>query len=140
MKKRTLQDVADDLGVAIDELKKLVNEPKRISCPIKMEDFQDILGIPFNKQKQSLFCWGGVYRVFDCMESKLVDCDLIPYNREDLKPGDVAFRSPIESNNFKDLDKYCVILDDRRCAFILNDEDTIISSRDFYYWYKVERC
>jgi hypothetical protein len=95
--------------------------------------------IAFNNNKQLLTEHYGVYDVRS-YSPYYTACPLnilVPIERQNLKPGDIAFRSDIEFNqhNAKALDKYCVIVNDKEYAYI-TERSVHISNNSFNYWYK----
>lgn len=104
----------------------------------------DNLGILFNGNKQVLN-WAeqheGIYNVYYAGIGKdklydIIQCKLIPCKREDLKPGDTAYRTDGLNPEFSELTKYCKILSlDKIVSVSL--ESVIISLLHWNYWYKV---
>jgi len=103
-------------------------------------------GILFNNRKQELFINldSGVYEVltnyrnpflYQYGELKLTKC-----NREDLKIGDLAFRTGAVSPLFDETYSYCLILDKEKYCYITLGycEYACVANTLFPYWYKVE--
>ncbi len=63
----------------------------------------------------------------------------VPIKREDLKPGDVAYRTDgIPSDDeFKYKGGVCLILSSKKYTYIKNEENVNTSSLTFNYWYKL---
>lgn len=98
----------------------------------------DRLGLVFENKKQTLTYHNGVYNVDRTCEGDFVQCKLTPCKREDLKPGDTAFRTDSSTTNFTILYHYCKIISDTKYAYI-SGENTRVRSISFKYWYKVEK-
>lgn len=61
---------------------------------------------------------------------------LEPCRREDLKCGDIAYRSLYETPNFRELARYCVILNDKEYAYWFK-KNMKVSDVKWDYWYRV---
>ena len=115
---------------------------KRIPCPIKMEwsplNGGDGLGIPFPDGKRSLWYHDalGDYLVGMFNRGTLVPCVLIPCKREDLKEGDTAVHTSLDTPRVNDLRFYCKIKKNNRYAFI-NKGSALDSDMPWENWYKV---
>jgi hypothetical protein len=104
-------------------------------------------GILFNNKKQELYVDldTDVYAVdsdpylglcYKHGELKLTKC-----NREDLKMGDLAFKTDISEYDSTLLSNYCLILDEKRYCYIYTDLKHCsgnVSNAVWCYWYKVE--
>lgn len=66
-----------------------------------------------------------------------IPCKLTPCKREDLKAGDVAFKTDITTPSVMCLGRYCVILKENKHVS-WNDDDVFVRSMNYRYWYKVE--
>ena len=64
---------------------------------------------------------------------------LIPIKREDLKSGDVAFKTDEEDFKYKDsVSYYCIILDDEKYVLVSSDErSSLVAAYEWKFWYKV---
>jgi hypothetical protein len=111
---------------------------RRTPCPIKMAYIpgSDDVAIPFGKQVLYFDHHSETFGVRALMGLDLIPCDLIPCKREDLKPGDTAFRDDEGSPDFDDLELYCKILNDRRHVGV-HDYGVSFSSNEWNYWWKV---
>jgi len=108
---------------------------------IGVHDRSGAASIIFNKGKQELgFCEDtGVYEI-DPYPYKSKPCKLVKCNREDLKPGDVAYRHGHFSitEGSCDFYNYCIILSKTKQVYISEDEkDIYVESTTYDTWYKV---
>jgi hypothetical protein len=103
-------------------------------------------GILFNDDKQELFVNLGTkqYEVISAPSLsriyKLGELKLTPCKREDLKCGDLAFRTD-GVTDFTNKEQYCLILDEKSHVCIENSHDVEYPasySTGWTYWYKVE--
>ena len=60
---------------------------------------------------------------------------LEPCKREDLKAGDVAFRTDLENHRFENLSNYCIILDKGEQYW--SGKSCVFCDLNWDYWYKV---
>jgi hypothetical protein len=60
---------------------------------------------------------------------------LVPCKREDLKAGDVAFRTSFDKPTFDNLSKYCIVLEDG-CQY-WNKRECQFDDMSYNHWYKV---
>ena len=60
---------------------------------------------------------------------------LVPLNREDLKVGDVAFRTSFDKPTFDNLSKYCIVLE-YGCQY-WNQRECQFDDMSYNHWYKV---
>ena len=102
----------------------------------------DNLGIVFNNNKQVLSYRhynGGIYdiRCHDSYKQEIIPCQLIKYNRGDLKPGDTAFRTNSENPKFNDLLFYCKIINDEEFTYISDKNIMQKKAYNYKFWYKV---
>lgn len=103
-----------------EQIEKLLN--KELRTPDKIIFLSDIdgdtvNGIFFNKDRQVLGFskHTGQWIVFGKMgDTRYWDRRLVPIKREDLKPGDIAFRSAEDEEEFDRIADYCIILDDEK--------------------------
>jgi len=112
----------------------------RVPENIKIVNAGNLLGIKFGEE-QTLFKYPH-YKSYGVDGGGIgfysVDCELVPCERKDLKPGDIAFRNDEdETLIFKDLESYCIILDDFKCVFISGEQDIRIDDETWDTWYKV---
>ncbi len=78
--------------------------------------------------------WGADYEAMTEMQSSV----LIPCKREELKAGDLAFRADAVGENPERLERYCIILDEKKHVFIEDDgRRIVINDYTWNYWYKV---
>jgi len=133
-----LYDAAERIERLVDSL----TEEESIPCPIQMAKSSryggDGLSIPFPDGRRCLYYNYLDYMVSGFDKQYLVDCVLIPCKREDLKPGDTAFRTSltVEDEDFNELFYYCKIKNNNRYACI-DDGSTADLDIDYEYWYKV---
>jgi len=117
------------------ELNKEILVPDNIKITSGVEF--DSKGITFNDGKQELYYSydDNIYLVD--IPGTLISCKLTPCKREDLNPGDLAFRSDFSDPNFSKLSKHCIILDS--CNYVFTDnKDISINHLIWKYWWKVE--
>jgi hypothetical protein len=67
--------------------------------------------------------------------SKPKQFKLEPCKREDLKVGDVAFRTSFDKPTFDNLSKYCIVLEDG-CQY-WNQRECQFDDMSYNHWYKV---
>ena len=101
----------------------------------------NVYGLFFNRDKQILYFpdrtkqWfvrdSGANQIFRTGRK------LVPINREDLKPGDVAYRDDDEIDTGGYLECYCVILDEKYIACVCSDTDIVVDNSVADYWWKV---
>ncbi len=114
-----------------------------IKCGIDIEgdcSCEGALGIVYNAQKQTLYYYDGAYRVGDVANDNIIPCQLIPIDREDLEPGDVAYiTDPNKLTQTDNLYKYCLILDtpNDEYAHIVGGGVGVSGGCTGYDWYKV---
>ncbi len=101
-------------------------------------------GIIFNKRKQCLrYLPVAKTWVVEATDYEFAngtkDFVWVPIKREDLKPGDVAYRTDgIPSDEeFKYEGGVCLILDSKKYTHIKNEEDVSTNILTFTYWYKL---
>ena len=67
--------------------------------------------------------------------SKTNQFKLEPCKREDLKVGDVAFRTSFDKPTFDNLSKYCIVLEDG-CQY-WNQRECQFDDMSYNHWYKI---
>ena len=105
---------------------------------IKIIKIADRFGIVFNDCKQILIksVRDNVYIVAYNNSESFIKCKLVKTDIEDLKAGDLAFRTDY-NNEFSSINLYCIVLNEEEYAFIAFDKDIMRAGNYFYHWYKV---
>jgi hypothetical protein len=119
--------------------------PERIPCPIRMAYIPciDDMAIPFGKQVLYFDHHSETFGVRALMGLDLIPCDLISCKREDLNPGDTAYRYEDESPDFDDLAGYCKVLDGREYVYSggisskVKANGVFPGADEWDYWWKV---
>ena len=62
---------------------------------------------------------------------------LVPINREDLKPGDVVYRSDTEDRSFDQIDDYGIVLNPDETAYPTYENEIHIDDLEYSFWWKV---
>lgn len=113
---------------------------------IEAPDFVDNKRIYFNNFKQKLYFAEGTYsfEVTSLGYATRTGYKLIPIKREDLKKGDIAYRTetPIKEDkcSHKDKEEYCVILNDEMNVSVKYNQETSVNDDIYTYWYKVVKA
>jgi hypothetical protein len=121
--------------------------PERIPCPIRMAYIpsSDDIAIPLGKQVLYFNHHSETFGVGALMGLDLTPCHLIPCKREDLNPGDTAYRYEGESPDFHNLAGYCKVLDGReyvywRVSSKVKANGVFPGAEEWNYWWKVVPC
>jgi hypothetical protein len=131
-------------GYIIDASKsnehKLVFKPQEILVPESIKITSD--GIFFANGHQVLTSNNGYYNVYtyDARIFNFVRHKLVPIKREDLRPGDIAYRTDMNNPILNDTTKYCIILNDNTYTYLTANDEVIQVDCSFNYWYKVIHC
>lgn len=120
--------VPEEIGVI-----KVVNDDELYSLALLFND---------NKQMLNYNHEAGVYDVsglyYDITPSRAKYCKLTPCKREDLKPGDLAYREQYKDNKVNNLGSYCIILNDKELVAVDSDRNAWVEEEPYNHWYKVE--
>ncbi len=133
------EDRIKNLERELELLKQEIKSDILVPDGIKIEWGASYKGIQFGKQCLLVMYDEDVYRVGLGDNSFLKTYKLIKCNREDLKCGDVAFRSDCEVElDATMLYRYCIILDDKR--HVCTDGESCLAYLNlmsYNHWYKV---
>jgi len=122
----------------VDGLDKEFLVPKEIRITAGTRSFS--IGLLFNDGKQEL-CWDyrdNVYGVNSQFLTETIKTKLVPCRREDLKAGDLAFRTDFGDSDFKSIYQYCFI--DKNKHWYISNKQIEKGSMSYRYWYKVVAC
>lgn len=130
----------------IEELKKFVEhcDKKELRTPdnILFELVGDKLEIVFLNKKQTL-CWNYSYNVWRVGTHwagyAIKNLRLEKVNREDLKVGEVAFRTNGDSSDFDNFAGYCVIVNSEEVVYVTSNSNVLHDSYNYEKWYRVVR-
>jgi len=95
----------------------------------------DMVGLKFDGDRSLWFYTN--WNVSVCYTINKVKCKLVPCKREDLKPGDWAFRCDNKEPDFSEKSLYCLIIDDKDYLSVRCDSVVGLDSTSYEYWYKV---
>lgn len=116
------------------ELKKqVVNENCGIDCHVEIYEIASdcSLGIPFQNNKAVLYYskTDKIYKNRELSWGSKIKTKLHKINKNEIKKGDVVFRSDIENPDLEKKYKYCICLEDRveKYCYVSDDEDVRIS-------------
>ena len=98
-----------------------------------------VYGLFFNNDKQALGFSGRQFNVQAGHINPIFTTNrkLVPINREDLKPGDVVYRSDTEDRSFDQIDDYGIVLNPHETAYTTYQNEIHIDDLGYSFWWKV---
>lgn len=139
--KKELDKLRKKIDLIEAEIKK--EEPILVPKRIQFENIsEDKLGLVFDEDRTLFTDYEDESKIIVSSNyyPNNIQCKLVPCKREDLKPGDWAYRKNENDVDLKKKSLYGLIVGENKHYFIRCNEDIVKSSTSCWkHWWKVER-
>ena len=129
-----------DLFELKTQIKKLLETDLRTPDNILFYAGEKVYGLFFNNNKQVLDYHSSreQWQVLATATSvPRNNRKLVPTLREDLKPGDIVYRSDKEHKSFTPTEFYGIVLNSDEVIYVDEGKETLIDDFDYNFWWKV---